>query len=112
MPPVQSATGRSFIEPSSLWQNPFKERRAAASLSRLAVAEPVQSATGRSFIEPARCGRTRSKRDRPHFIEPSSLWQNPFVESFCSHVRDKVPSVEAFDSVLEVQAVITDLITI
>src|SRR5438128_10679498 len=51
---------------------------------------PVQSAAGRSFIE------------------PGSLWQNPFVESFGSRVRDEVLSVEAFDSVLEAQTVITD----
>jgi transposase InsO family protein len=42
------------------------------------------------------------------FIEPGSPWQNPFVESFGSRVRDEVLSVEAFDSVLEAQTVITD----
>ena len=42
------------------------------------------------------------------FIEPASPWQNPFVESFGSRVRDEVLSVEAFDSVLEAQAVIND----
>jgi hypothetical protein len=55
---------------------------------------PVQSAAGRSFIE------------------PGSPWQNPFVESFGSRVRDEVLSVEAFDSVLEAQTVITDWRTI
>ena len=42
------------------------------------------------------------------FIEPGSRWQNPFVESFGSRVRDEVLSVEAFDSVLEAQTVIND----
>jgi len=46
---------------------------------------PVQSAAGRSFIE------------------PGSPWQNPFVESFGSRVRDEVLSGEAFDSMLEAQ---------
>jgi len=55
---------------------------------------PVRSAAGRSFIE------------------PGSPWQNPFVESFGSRVRDEVLSVEAFDSVLEAQTVITDWRTI
>jgi hypothetical protein len=55
---------------------------------------PVNSAAGRSFIE------------------PGSPWQNPFVESFGSRVRDEVLSVEAFDSVLEAQTVITDWRTI
>jgi hypothetical protein len=46
------------------------------------------------------------------FIEPGSPWQNPFVESFGSRVRDEVLSVEALDSVLEAQTVITDWRTI
>src|SRR5918995_1128019 len=55
---------------------------------------PVQSAAARSFIE------------------TGSLWQNPFVESFGSRVRDEVLSVEAFDSMLEEETVITDWRTI
>jgi hypothetical protein len=51
---------------------------------------PVQSAAGRSFIE------------------PGSPWQNQFVESFGSSVREEVLSVEAFDSVLEAQTVIRE----
>ena len=50
---------------------------------------PVQSAAGRSFIE------------------PDSPWQNPFVESFGSRVRDEVLSVETFDSVPKAQTAIT-----
>jgi putative transposase len=46
------------------------------------------------------------------FIEPGSPWQNPFVESFGSRVRDEVLSVEAFDSVLEAQTVMNDWRTI
>jgi putative transposase len=42
------------------------------------------------------------------FIEPGSLWQDPFVESFGSRVRDEVSSVEAFDSVIEAHTVIND----
>ena len=42
------------------------------------------------------------------FIEPGSPWHDPFVESFGSRVRDEVLSVEAFDSVIEAQAVIND----
>ena len=42
------------------------------------------------------------------FIEPGSPWQNAFVESFGSRVRDEVLSVEAFDSVLEARTVIND----
>ena len=42
------------------------------------------------------------------YIEPGSPWQKPFVESFCSRVRDEVLSVEAFDSLLEARTVIND----
>jgi putative transposase len=42
------------------------------------------------------------------FIEPGSPWQNPFVESFGSRVRDEVLAVEAFDSLLEARTVIED----
>jgi transposase InsO family protein len=61
---------------------------------RYSPCAPVQSAAGRSFIE------------------PGSPWQNPFVESFGSRVRDEVLPVEACDSVLEAQTVITDWRTI
>ncbi len=37
------------------------------------------------------------------YIEPGSPWQNPFVESFDSRVRDELLDVEAFDSLLEAQ---------
>jgi putative transposase len=42
------------------------------------------------------------------YIEPGSPWQNPFVESFGSRVRDELLSVEAFDSLLEAQTVTND----
>ncbi len=42
------------------------------------------------------------------FIEPGSPWQNPFVESFGSRVRDEVLAVEVFDSLLEAKTVIED----
>jgi putative transposase len=42
------------------------------------------------------------------YIEPGSPWQNPFVESFGSRVRDEVLAVEAFDSLLEAKTIIED----
>jgi transposase InsO family protein len=42
------------------------------------------------------------------YIEPGSPWENPFVESFASRVRDEVLSVEAFDSLLEAKIVIEE----
>ena len=55
---------------------------------------PVQRAAGRSLIE------------------PGSPRQNPFVGLFGSRVRDEVLSVEAFDSVLGAQTVVSDPRTI
>jgi transposase InsO family protein len=42
------------------------------------------------------------------YIEPGSPWENPFVESFASRVRDEVLAVEAFDSLLEAKIVIEE----
>jgi hypothetical protein len=58
-------------------------------------------------IDTARVRPVRSAAGRG-FIQPGSPWQNPFVASFGSRVRDKVLSVEAFDSVIEAQSVMID----
>ena len=42
------------------------------------------------------------------YIEPGSPWENPFVESFGSRVRDEVLGVEVFDTLLEARVVIED----
>lgn len=42
------------------------------------------------------------------FIEPGSPWENPFVESFGSRVRDEVLSIEAFGSLAEAAVVLED----
>jgi transposase InsO family protein len=42
------------------------------------------------------------------FIEPGSPWQNPFVESFHSRVRDELLDVEEFCGLAEARVVIED----
>ena len=42
------------------------------------------------------------------YIEPGSPWENPFVESFGSRVRDEVLAVELFTTLLEAKVVIED----
>jgi len=42
------------------------------------------------------------------YIEPGSPWENPFVESFGSRMRDEVLSTEQFDTLLEAQVLIGD----
>jgi putative transposase len=42
------------------------------------------------------------------FIEPGSPWQNPWVESYGSRMRDELLAIEQFDSLLEVRVLIAD----
>jgi putative transposase len=42
------------------------------------------------------------------FIDPGSPWQNPFVESFHSRVRDELLDVEQFSCLAEARVVIAD----
>jgi transposase InsO family protein len=43
---------------------------------------------------------------RTAFIEPGSPWENPFVESFNSRVRDELFNIEEFTTLLEAQVVV------
>jgi hypothetical protein len=45
------------------------------------------------------------------YIEPGWPWENPFVESFGSRLRDEVLATEQFDTLLEAQVLIGDWIT-
>lgn len=42
------------------------------------------------------------------YIEPGSPWQNPFVESFGSRVRDELLGVELFETLTEAQVMVAD----
>jgi hypothetical protein len=42
------------------------------------------------------------------FIDPGSPWENPFVESFNSRVRDELLAVEVFSCLTEVKVMIED----
>ena len=42
------------------------------------------------------------------YIEPGSPWQNPYVESFGSRLRDELLNVEAFNTLLEAQVLVED----
>ena len=42
------------------------------------------------------------------YIEPGSPWQNPYVESFGSRVRDELLAVELFSCLAEAQVLIED----
>ncbi|MBO0730087.1 MAG: transposase [Acidimicrobiaceae bacterium] len=42
------------------------------------------------------------------FIEPGSPWENSFVESFNSRVRDELLSVEVFSCLAEAKVMVAD----
>ena len=48
----------------------------------------------------------RTAGTRTAFIEPGSPWENPFVESFNSRVRDELFNIEEFATLLEAQVVV------
>lgn len=42
------------------------------------------------------------------YIDPGSPWQNPWVESYASRMRDELLAIEQFDSLLEAQVLVSD----
>lgn len=42
------------------------------------------------------------------YIDPGSPWQNPWVESYGSRMRDELLSIEQFDTLLEAQVLVAD----
>ena len=42
------------------------------------------------------------------YIDPGSPWQNPWVESYGSRMRDELLAIEQFDTLLEAQVLIAD----
>ena len=42
------------------------------------------------------------------YVEPGSPWENPFIESFNSKLRDELLNVEAFETLLEAQVLAED----
>jgi putative transposase len=50
----------------------------------------------------------RFSRTGAAFIEPGSPWENPFVESFNSCVRDELLSVEVFSCLAEAKVMVED----
>lgn len=42
------------------------------------------------------------------YIDPGAPWQNPWVESYGSRMRDELLSIETFDTLLEAQVLVAD----
>jgi transposase InsO family protein len=58
------------------------------------------------FAEAART--SVSAACRTSYIDPGSPWQNPYVESFGSRVRDELRAVEQFSCLAEAKVLIED----
>jgi len=50
----------------------------------------------------------RFSKAGPSYIEPGSPWQNPYVESFGSRVREELLSQELFATLTEAQVLVED----
>ncbi len=50
----------------------------------------------------------RFTRTGTSYIEPGSPWQNPWVESYNSRMREELLSIEQFDTRLEAQVLVAD----
>ncbi len=48
----------------------------------------------------------RFSRAGVSYIEPGSPWENPFVESYGSRMRDELLSIEMFDSLLDARVLV------
>ncbi len=42
------------------------------------------------------------------YIDPGTPWQNPWVESYASRIRDELLAIEQFDNLLEAQVLVAD----
>ncbi len=50
----------------------------------------------------------RFTRTATSYIDPGSPWQNPWVESYGSRMRDELLAIEQFDTLLEAQVLVAD----
>ncbi|MDF2968132.1 MAG: transposase [Nocardioidaceae bacterium] len=50
----------------------------------------------------------RFNRAGTAYIEPGSPWQNPWVESYGSRMRDELLTQEVFDTLLQAQVLVAD----
>jgi transposase InsO family protein len=59
--------------------------------------------TANALRDWCRYGRTGAA-----YIEPGSPWENPWVESYGSRMRDELLAIEQFDTLLEAQVLVAD----
>jgi len=72
----------------------------------------VRFDNGPEFTSAAIVKWCANKTTNTNFIEPSSPWQNAYIESFNGRFRDEVLNVELFDSLLEARVITKDWRTV
>lgn len=86
----------------------FKSKDIIDRLSELfvmyGVPEHIRSDNGPEFIANALRNWLRDLEVRTLYIEPGSPWENGYIESFNSRLRDELLSVEIFDSLAMARA--------
>lgn len=86
--------------------------RVVATLERLAAKRGapkyLRFDNGPEFIAAGLADWCRANGSRTIFIDPGSPWQNAWIESFNSRLRDELLNGTQFDSLLEAQVLIED----
>ncbi len=87
--------------------------RTVAVLDRLVAArgrapEHVRCDNGPELTANALRDWCRFSQAATSYIEPGSPWQNPYVESFGSRIRDELLGVELFETLTEAQVMVAD----
>jgi len=75
---------------------------------RRGLPEHIRCDNGPEFVARAIQDWCRQTGAQSSYIDPGSPWQNPYVESFNSRVRDELFAREVFDSVLEAKVLYSD----
>jgi len=87
--------------------------RVVGTLARLAIERGrapafVRFDNGPEFVSHAVADWCRDAGGDSVFIDPGSPWQNAWIESFNSRLRDELLNMWQFDSLLEAQVIIED----
>jgi putative transposase len=79
-----------------------------AAIERHGVPEHVRSDNGPEFVARALRRALAARGVQSSYIEPASPWENGYVESFNSKLRDELLEREVFTSLLEARVMVED----
>ncbi len=78
------------------------------AMIRYGKPELIRSDNGSEFIAHAIANYLTEQEVGTSYIEPGSPWQNPYIESFNSRLRDECLNRELFSGLLEAQVILAD----